>query len=222
MFGLNLIEVITILGFIVGLPTVYIAVRNYYRQKPIFKYMGCKYYDDDKTIMYWKFKISNVTVNGFVLNKVLIKKHLFLFYYINRTELIWQPNYHYHTSSNPFEENDIIKSNMDINIVVRNEYKNNFNKKYFYTENSIRKVKFFFITSLKKYKIIVPKNSLIDTYQPKIKFKPINSVSTLNIDDISTNKGSNDINKLINELQKPIIDQGTIAKLISWKFRKNK
>lgn len=168
MFGLSIGEIFTIIGIIVGLPLTIIGIRNHFKQKPIFQLLGHRPFEDNQTINYWQIKISNITPNGFILNKVCIKKHFFLFFYRDKSELNWHPDYQYHTISNPFEKNDTIKPNMDVNIVVKPKSTTEKDKQYTVLNIPTKKFKFIFQTTSKKYKVIVPKSELKSN---EIKFK---------------------------------------------------
>lgn len=175
MFGLNLIEIIPILAFLVSLPLTIIGIRNHFKQKAIFIFTGFKFKEDAKDIMFWRFKISNTLSSGFVINNVFIKEQYILMFYRHKIEMNWHPDYEYHKSTNPFEKNDIIKPNTSVNIVVRNDHNNNIHIKYYPGEKLSKKVKFIFWTSLKKYSVIIPKILLVDSDQKTIQIKPIQS-----------------------------------------------
>lgn len=162
MFGLNVEDIFYILGFIVGLPIVYIAIYTYFKQKPFFQFRGTKF-QENQTILYWRFKISNTTSTSFVLNKVFIKRHFFMFLYKNKSELKWHANYEFHKNTNPFENSDSIKPNEDVNIIVKPSNETEMDAKYYSFNNMTKKYKFIFETSLKTYKKIIKEDAFIDS-----------------------------------------------------------
>lgn len=154
-------EIIAILGIIAGLPAVYIGIQSYLKQKPVFQFRGTKYRDDN-SVIYWRFKISNSTNTSFILKKVSVKKHFFLFIYKNKVELNWHADYEFHTTKNIFDNSDSIKPNEDINIVVKPPVDTDNFKNYSSVINISKKYKFIFKTSLKNYVTIVNRASLLD------------------------------------------------------------
>jgi len=217
MFGFTLIEVIIILGFLLGLARAIIGVRNHFKQKPIFQFGGYKLFEDNQTINYWQIKISNITSNGFILEKVFIKKHFFLFFYRQKSELNWHQNYDYHGSSNRFDKTDNIKPNMDVNIVVKPTSVTEKDKQYTLLNTPTKKLKFIFQTSLKKYKLIVSKSVCTETKTNEINFKiklpksNNNSTTELLADTIKTIKDqqesedflfSSEFNSIVQSIEK--------------------